>query len=356
MADYIINWTDDSLKAPFSVASGAIDTTTTALAICGKSSLNWGERLQENLIRLLENFASSGTPPVQPTIGQLWFNDSTRALNVYYNATWNKLRYRVIYNPTPPSGSFNSGDLWYDTTNDILKVLDNTLAWVTICSQVSATATPTPSPTSSPTATSTAPPAVTYLTPGTYIYTILAGTTKMVYTLVGAGGGSGGGGNDNTGTHGGAGGRGFLTGGSISVIAGDVIEIVVPGGGSGGPFENGGGTGGYPNGAAGVGAGLNGGSGAGGGGQAKVSKNGIQVDVANGGGGGGGAGFITNGTPTYGGNGGNGGGGTPGGAGSTSFIQGGDGTGSTIGTIVPGAATYTAGLNGGDGYVNLTFI
>lgn len=158
MTDYTINWTDDSLKAPFTVVGGTIDTTTTSLALHGKSSLNWGERLQENLIHLLENFASNNIPPAAPTTGQFWFNNSSKYLSVYYNSGWHELRWRIIYNAIAPTGTFYPGDLWYDTTENILKVYTNNGFWVTTCSQC-LPATPTPTipgatPTPSPTPTS----------------------------------------------------------------------------------------------------------------------------------------------------------------------------------------------------------
>jgi hypothetical protein len=102
--NYTLNWSDDTLKAPFTLVGGSIDTTTTSLALTGKSSINWGERVQENLLRLLENSASNGTPPSNPTPGQLWYNagnGTNGTLSLYTTAgTW-----VVVY---PVSGSTSS--------------------------------------------------------------------------------------------------------------------------------------------------------------------------------------------------------------------------------------------------------
>jgi hypothetical protein len=48
------------------------DTTSTSLTLTGKGQANYGEHQQENLLKLLENFASP-TEPSNATIGQLWW-------------------------------------------------------------------------------------------------------------------------------------------------------------------------------------------------------------------------------------------------------------------------------------------
>ena len=86
--NYTLNWSDDSLKAPFTLVGGTIDTTTTSLALTGKSSVNWGERVQENLLHLLENFASSGIAPANPTQGQQWYDAATGQLKLFTATGW----------------------------------------------------------------------------------------------------------------------------------------------------------------------------------------------------------------------------------------------------------------------------
>ena len=84
--DYTLNWSDDSLKPPFVLYHTTIDKSTTSLDLTGKDSALWGECIQEDLLRLLENFASHGTPPRAPTIGQFWYNADTGVLGI-----WNAL-------------------------------------------------------------------------------------------------------------------------------------------------------------------------------------------------------------------------------------------------------------------------
>jgi len=67
-------------KDPISLADNVFNTTATSLTLNGKGVINYGEVQQENFVRMLENFASA-TAPLNPTIGQLWFNASD--YNVY---------------------------------------------------------------------------------------------------------------------------------------------------------------------------------------------------------------------------------------------------------------------------------
>lgn len=59
-------------KTHIALADKLIDNTSTSLILFGKGSPNYGEKQQENFLRILENFASEVAPPI-PTIGQLWW-------------------------------------------------------------------------------------------------------------------------------------------------------------------------------------------------------------------------------------------------------------------------------------------
>lgn len=99
--DYTLNWTDNSAKPPFILAGSTVDTTTTSLALTGKGYVNWGERLQENLLHLLENFAYTSPPP-NPTVGQLWYNTGADLMMVYStDSLWVALTGTPTPTPTP---------------------------------------------------------------------------------------------------------------------------------------------------------------------------------------------------------------------------------------------------------------
>ena len=82
--DYIFNWSYPSLKSSFTVPIGTIETGQSSLKISGRGSIDWGRDVQQNILLVLENFASP-TSPANPTIGQLWFNTTSNTMKVYGN-------------------------------------------------------------------------------------------------------------------------------------------------------------------------------------------------------------------------------------------------------------------------------
>jgi hypothetical protein len=83
---YIINNSRGNIVAV--VDDGTVNTTATDLALVGRSVINYGEYQNENYVYLLENFADSAAP-LQPILGQLWYNSSTDTISAYSTAnTW----------------------------------------------------------------------------------------------------------------------------------------------------------------------------------------------------------------------------------------------------------------------------
>ena len=83
---YIINNSRGNIVAV--VDDGTVNTTATDLALIGRSVTNYGEYQNENYVYLLENFANS-TAPVQPVLGQLWYDSGNDKLCVYSTTnTW----------------------------------------------------------------------------------------------------------------------------------------------------------------------------------------------------------------------------------------------------------------------------
>jgi len=86
---YIINNTRGNVVAI--VADGTVNTTATDLALVGRALTDYGTYENENYVYLLENFANS-TAPLQPILGQLWYNSSTDVLSAYNSANaWSAL-------------------------------------------------------------------------------------------------------------------------------------------------------------------------------------------------------------------------------------------------------------------------
>lgn len=64
------------------VTDGTINTTSTSLSLPGRNYAGYGAPVDQNLVSMLENFASSTSGPAAPIKGQLWF-DSTSVLLKY---------------------------------------------------------------------------------------------------------------------------------------------------------------------------------------------------------------------------------------------------------------------------------
>ena len=63
------------------IQDGTINTGSTSLGLPGRNYAGYGQALDTNLVRMLENFASSSVP-ANPLRGQLWYNTSDGTLRI----------------------------------------------------------------------------------------------------------------------------------------------------------------------------------------------------------------------------------------------------------------------------------
>ena len=122
---YTINKTDGTVVT--TITDGTVDNTT-SLQLFGKSYSGFGEGLNENLVKLLENAASTAAPTA-PLKGELWFDTTTNQLKVYDGTSFKPTggSKSSATQPTSPS----AGDLWHDTANDQLSVYTGS-AWLLV--------------------------------------------------------------------------------------------------------------------------------------------------------------------------------------------------------------------------------
>lgn len=123
------------------VSDYTVDTST-SLGLLGRGTVNYGQVMAENLVYLLENFASS-TPPQNPLVGQTWFqttdnsspdNPQTVLVTKVYTgdttqgspAGWMQVG-GTNASTTPPSNPY-TGEVWYDLSNSTLYVWSGS-AW-----------------------------------------------------------------------------------------------------------------------------------------------------------------------------------------------------------------------------------
>jgi hypothetical protein len=103
------------------LAEGDVDSSTTSLDLIGKNKNNYGEYYNNNLVKLLTNFATpEGESPRSPQVGQLWFNTTSKRLCVFDGSSF-KPTYGATVSGTAPLTT-STGDLWYDTINSQLKI------------------------------------------------------------------------------------------------------------------------------------------------------------------------------------------------------------------------------------------
>ena len=113
---YTINKTDGTVVT--TITDGTVDNTT-SLQLFGKSFSGFGEGLNENLVKLLENAAGTSAP-TSPLRGELWFDTNTAQLKVYDGSAFKPTGAAKSQASAPTSAS--AGDLWHNSTDDQLYV------------------------------------------------------------------------------------------------------------------------------------------------------------------------------------------------------------------------------------------
>ena len=111
------------------ILDGTINTAATSLTLIGRNYANYGQIIVDDLVGLLENFAYS-TSPDNPIAGQLWWDTTNNVLKVYSaNPTttipfW-KIVGGAIAQASAPS-TVIAGDIWFKTTTQQLYIYNGT--------------------------------------------------------------------------------------------------------------------------------------------------------------------------------------------------------------------------------------
>jgi hypothetical protein len=99
------------------------------MTLLGKNYAGYGQFINDNIIRLLQNGANT-TAPGAPLQGQLWYDQTTGTMKVYTGSTF-KVISGATASSTAPSVSNVAGDLWYDSVNAQLNVYSGA-AWILV--------------------------------------------------------------------------------------------------------------------------------------------------------------------------------------------------------------------------------
>ncbi len=118
---YRINKTDGNQLVD--IPDGTFDTSTTSLTLIGKNVTAFGESINENFVKLLENFASSSAPE-SALKGQIWYDTSSGRLNVYDGTDFRAAGGPIIGSREP--SNLVAGDLWINSETNQLWFYDGT--------------------------------------------------------------------------------------------------------------------------------------------------------------------------------------------------------------------------------------
>ena len=122
---YIINKNSGALLA--TVPDGTINTTSSSITLVGRGVTEYGVAENENYVWILENFCNTATP-VAPLNGQLWYNSTTDILSVYNMANvWvslasidyveaQKVSPVFVGSPTAPTAALGTANTQIATT------------------------------------------------------------------------------------------------------------------------------------------------------------------------------------------------------------------------------------------------
>jgi microcystin-dependent protein len=126
---YTVNFTDSENKTPITVFDNT-SSTDTSLTFPGRNVTGYGQIIAENFLALLENFASANEP-VNPIEGQLWYDSTNGVLMIWDNTNW-KAASGIQKGPTEPAiPESKVGELWVDTTNQQLRIFTGT-RWILV--------------------------------------------------------------------------------------------------------------------------------------------------------------------------------------------------------------------------------
>ena len=123
---YIVTTTSGTAIA--TIPDNTVNTTTTSITLVGKNYAGYGAFLNENYVKMLENFSNS-IAPTAPLTGQLWYDSTNTLLKVWTGGQWKQMHSSAAQNTAPQNPI--TGDLWWDTTNLVLKVWGGS-TWITI--------------------------------------------------------------------------------------------------------------------------------------------------------------------------------------------------------------------------------
>lgn len=120
---YTITKSDGTVLA--TIVDGTVDNST-AIQLAGPNTTGYGQTLNENLVHILENFASGTAPGGDPLQGQLWFDKTNQSLQVWTDVGYVPVSGSTVGNSAPSSPK--EGEIWLNTDTNQTYIYDGS-AW-----------------------------------------------------------------------------------------------------------------------------------------------------------------------------------------------------------------------------------
>lgn len=141
MMPYVLNFSNSNNTGTITVPDmpPGINSIDTSLNLVGRGYPDYGRKIAENFLHLLENFSGPWPGPRSPIEGQLWYDTSDpyhKVLKVRDGTNWSNASgiYQQGTDPrTDPETPVNLkvGDIWVDTANLVLRIYNNN-GWTTV--------------------------------------------------------------------------------------------------------------------------------------------------------------------------------------------------------------------------------
>ena len=128
---YTVNYTDTVNKGSIIVEDNTLNDET-SLMLPGRNTTAYGQAIAEDLLHLLENFASPNAP-AKPVEGQLWYDTTQNVdqLKVYDGTNWVASGGLKKASAEPAVANSNAGDLWVNTESQQLYLFTGS-TWVLV--------------------------------------------------------------------------------------------------------------------------------------------------------------------------------------------------------------------------------
>jgi hypothetical protein len=94
------------------VEDGSLNLTTD-LQLVGKNYAGYGQVVNGDLIKLLENFANASAP-ARPLAGQFWYDTNNQKIKFYTGSRWTPLATTNVSSNIPTD--LSNGEFWYDAS------------------------------------------------------------------------------------------------------------------------------------------------------------------------------------------------------------------------------------------------